>query len=210
MKRSVLFGVSEVLNPGRDNLGSHLRWGSGHTHSLLLLGAVGLAALGPLAYVFYRDWRLQRAFRRYWGKSRTKSTAPDPVARKPLIVQDQLSPKGLRPATGAHARPTSVFSRPAWALRCTPPQPITPVAPASGNEAGAVNPTATPTGVLEIEGRLGEGEIYVDGAFFGNTPGSLVLVQGWHEVELRKLGLTTRRREVFVIAGETVKLRGAV
>lgn len=69
-----------------------------------------------------------------------------------------------------------------------------------------MSPTAAPTGVLEIEGKFGEGEIYVDGAFFGNTPGRLVLVPGKHVVEIRRLGFKPYRRELFIGAGDLLRL----
>jgi TPR repeat protein len=83
--------------------------------------------------------------------------------------------------------------------------------------AGAV-PTSTPnspsattvpskTGLVNVKADDESQEIFVDGAFVGNTPAKLKLAEGSHVVEVKKPGFKDYRKEIKVAEGSELTLR---
>lgn len=50
-------------------------------------------------------------------------------------------------------------------------------------------------------------DVFVDGAFMGNTPATLTLCEGAHTIEVKKEGRGTFRRELRVLAGSEITIR---
>lgn len=92
---------------------------------------------------------------------------------------------------------------------------------ASG-EPGAVGPgspspgTASPasssskTGLVNVTAPDDSQEIFIDGAFVGNTPAKLKLIEGAHVVEVKKPGFKDYRKEVKVSEGSELTLRAVL
>ena len=53
-------------------------------------------------------------------------------------------------------------------------------------------------------------EIYVDGAFVGNTPARLKLAEGAHVVLVKKPGFNEYRREIKISDGAELNLRAVL
>lgn len=78
-----------------------------------------------------------------------------------------------------------------------------PGAPGSANatEKGASASGAAPTGEIIVKADDEHCEVFVDGAFVGNSPAKLKLAEGVHVVEVKKAGFKDYRRELKVLGG---------
>lgn len=96
----------------------------------------------------------------------------------------------------------------------SPPAPPSPAAspdaglpagPASNAPPAAVG-TTTRTGQLLVKADDDMHEIFVDGAFVGNTPARLKLAEGPHVIEVKKPGFKDYRKQVQVAEGSELTL----
>jgi TPR repeat protein len=85
----------------------------------------------------------------------------------------------------------------------------TPRVNAAPAEAFTAPPTApaVQTGAVNVMANDESYEVYVDGAFVGNPPAKLKLVEGVHVVEVKKAGFQDFRREIKVSGGADLSLR---
>src|SRR5262249_50072640 len=65
-------------------------------------------------------------------------------------------------------------------------------------------------GFVTVKADTDDCEVFVDGAFVGNSPAKLHLSEGPHVIEVRKAGHKDYRRELKVIAGSELSLRAAL
>jgi TPR repeat protein len=74
---------------------------------------------------------------------------------------------------------------------------------------GAASP-ASNSGFVNVKAEDDSYEIFVDGAFVGNTPAKVKLVEGSHVVEVKKAGFKDYRREIKISAGSELTLRAVL
>ena len=88
----------------------------------------------------------------------------------------------------------------------------------SGSGAGqtaAVNSASAParaskTGVVNVSAADDSYEIFVDGAFVGNTPAKVKLTEGAHVVEVKKAGFKDYRKQIKITEGSELTLRAVL
>ena len=73
--------------------------------------------------------------------------------------------------------------------------------------AGPASASAARTGLVNVKADDDTHEIFVDGAFVGNTPAKLKLAEGSHLVEVKKAGFKAYRKQVQVGEGSELTLR---
>ena len=66
------------------------------------------------------------------------------------------------------------------------------------------------TGNVTLKAEDEQCEVFVDGAFVGNSPAKLKLPEGPHIVEVKKAGFKDYRRELKVMAGSDLTLSAAL
>jgi TPR repeat protein len=66
------------------------------------------------------------------------------------------------------------------------------------------------TGLVTVKANDDECEVWVDGAFAGNSPAKLQLAEGLHVFEIKKAGFNSFRRELKVTAGSELSLRATL
>ena len=75
----------------------------------------------------------------------------------------------------------------------------------------AANPvSASKTGVVNVTAADDSYEIYVDGAFVGNTPAKVKLTEGAHIVEVKRAGFKDYRRQIKITEGSELTLRAVL
>jgi hypothetical protein len=79
------------------------------------------------------------------------------------------------------------------------------VSPAPGSVSLAAS--SSRTGLVNVKAEDDSQEIFVDGAFVGNTPAKLKLAEGAHVIEVRKPGFKDYRKEVKVSEGSELTLK---
>ena len=181
---------------------SHWRWPA-HAGPLVAVGILGLCGVGPLAYLFYRDWRLRRNFHRYFESD---DALPKPsvtqASRQPLLKNEPEKhfedPEST--AEGAH---TDVKQGPLPGPTLSARRVGAPVAP-----VGSMALTAM--GVVNIQADDELGEVFVDGAYVGNTPARIPLVHGLHRVKIKRAGYESYYKEFYVWAGGELHLRAVL
>jgi TPR repeat protein len=77
---------------------------------------------------------------------------------------------------------------------------VTPTTPAGASRTGVVNVTAADDSY----------EIYVDGAFVGNTPAKVKLMEGMHVVEVKRTGFKDYRKQLRITDGSELTLRAVL
>jgi hypothetical protein len=80
-------------------------------------------------------------------------------------------------------------------------QPIV-VAPAT-----QATPQPSKDGKVAVSCNIEGADIFVDGAFVGNSPSTLALNEGTHTIEVKKEGRATFKREIRVLAGSETSMR---
>ncbi len=166
-------------------------WLTGDMLKALGAAASGVAVLGVLAYLYFREWRSQRNFEGYGRGSELRPISGDMGDRKPLLQTEK--PPGMRngqwmkrPA-GDNGRGPQVILLERQAVPKTEPDPA--------------------FGVLTVQAEGEIDELYIDGEFVGMTPATLQLREGRHLVEVRGDACQPYRREIKVIAGGNMTLR---
>jgi len=72
---------------------------------------------------------------------------------------------------------------------------------------GAGTSETTARGMLMVSSTPENADIYVDGAFVGNSPANLKLSEGIHIVEVKKLGFSPYKKELRIIESSELNLR---
>src|SRR5208282_1079752 len=90
-----------------------------------------------------------------------------------------------------------------------------PRSSSGGRQTAAVNTASAPaaasrTGVVNISAADDSYEIFVDGAFVGNTPAKVKLTEGAHLVEVRKAGFKDYRRQIKITDGSELTLHAVL
>ena len=80
-------------------------------------------------------------------------------------------------------------------------------APVTAAASSSAAPDLSKTGLVNVKAEDEAQEIFVDGAFVGNTPAKLKLAAGPHVVEVKKPGFKDYRKELEVEAGAELTLR---
>ncbi len=88
-------------------------------------------------------------------------------------------------------------------------------APAGGGAGQAGNPGSAAaktlkTGVVNIKAEDDSYEIFVDGAFVGNTPANVQLVEGAHRIEVKKPGFKDFLKQIKITDGSELTLRAVL
>jgi hypothetical protein len=96
---------------------------------------------------------------------------------------DPEKARGLRIHIGALLRSTSLSSS-------LPPAPTAPAAPTSDKMAS-----------LSIESSVPGADIEIDGAFVGNTPSTVAVANGSHQIAVKKKGFTDWTKTLSVTGG---------
>jgi hypothetical protein len=97
-------------------------------------------------------------------------------------------------------------------------EPVKPKAPVEAaaqpaKAAAAVDSAASPAskaGFVNVKADDDAYEIYVDGAFVGNTPAKVKLAEGAHVVEVKKSGFKDYRKMITISAGSDLTLRAVL
>jgi TPR repeat protein len=69
---------------------------------------------------------------------------------------------------------------------------------------------SAPTGFVTVKAEDERCEVFVDGAFVGNSPAKLKLTEGLHVFEVKKSGFKDYRRELKIVAGSDLTLTAAL
>lgn len=76
-----------------------------------------------------------------------------------------------------------------------------------GNSAASSGTLQSPAlGIVNVNSEDARCEIFVDGAFFGNSPARLRLKEGPHVIEVKRTGFKDYRRQITVTAGSDLNL----
>jgi hypothetical protein len=84
---------------------------------------------------------------------------------------------------------------------------------ASPAPTAAVTRAASPasiSGIVNVTAVDDSYEIFVDGAFVGNTPAKVKLAEGSHVVEVKKSGFKDYRKQIKISAGSELSLRATL
>jgi TPR repeat protein len=120
---------------------------------------------------------------------------PEQLAEAQRLANEFQPHKGPAPG-GSPASPTNAV----------------PAAPGSwdrqtnSTHSGSAAVLAPKTGVVNVTAADDSYEIYVDGAFVGNTPAKVKLTEGAHVVEVKKAGFKDYRREIKITEGSELTL----
>lgn len=201
--------IQDVTAPG-------LHWGMS-TKSLVALTVLALSTVGPLVYLFVRDWLLDRNFRRFWKKQAVQGTA-EPVPMTAVAPRQTFIALGKQQAARKPAAEenNAAGSNPRIAepgAAAVKPVLITQTATSLGR--GAVAPgvasLAEPSvGTVKVDADDEFCEIYVDARFVGNAPAALVLKEGAHTIVVKKAGCKEYRRELYMNSGAQLTLRAVL
>jgi PEGA domain len=173
-------------------------FGSGaSTKSVIIVILLGLGVCGLFGYLYLREWYLNRLFRRL-GEMKPATTGEGaascalPAPRPPLVRLERPHSFASTEQTGSNGGGANGNRTRRFWLRSSP---------AGGFSASFRR------GLLEISAENGSCEVFIDGAFFGNTPAKLRLPEGAHVVEIKSPGFEEYRREIQVVEGSELKLR---
>jgi TPR repeat protein len=89
-------------------------------------------------------------------------------------------------------------------------QEFVPGATAAGGTNAPVAAASARTGSVNVKADDDTYEIFVDGAFVGNTPAKLKLAEGPHAVEVKKPGFKDYRKQLQVSEGSELTLRAVL
>ncbi len=85
-----------------------------------------------------------------------------------------------------------------------------PGASGSPRVTGAALAAEPQSGFVDVKAVEESGDIFVDGAFVGNSPAKVRLGAGKHTIEIRKPGFKAYKRQIMVTAGSELTLRPAL
>jgi TPR repeat protein len=84
---------------------------------------------------------------------------------------------------------------------------FTPHQSSAAAKAASTPPGASRTGFVNVSAADNACEVFVDGAFVGNTPARVKLTAGAHVIEVKKPGFKDYRREITITEGSDLTLR---
>ena len=90
---------------------------------------------------------------------------------------------------------------------------VNPGSAGSPGQTAAVDGAASPaskSGFVNVKAEDDSYEIFVDGAFVGNTPAKVKLAEGSHAVEVKKAGFKDYRKQIKISAGSELTLRAVL
>ncbi len=106
----------------------------------------------------------------------------------------------------SHLTPAHVAEAQQWDSNFRPGHPGSPP-----EAPGASSPTPvaadSKTGLVDVKAVEQSGDIFVDGAFVGNSPARVRLGAGKHTIEIKKPGFKSYKRDIMVSAGSELTLR---
>ena len=76
----------------------------------------------------------------------------------------------------------------------------------SGNKAFSGTVPGSDTGILILSSEIVSAEIYIDGKFVGDTPSTISLATGTHQITIKASGKKDWKREIEVMKGSQVTL----
>ena len=210
----MLAAVDQLLPKMQDLAAPSPHWG-GSTKSLLILILLGVSTFGPLAYLFVRDWRLERNFRRFW-KSNAGKDAANPAAqptlpsppRQTLIKESKSKRLAQKPLPAPPTQSPNSASRGPAAAPPKPP-PATHTATSLGMSAVPA-PGETNVGMVHIHANDEFCEVFIDDLFVGHTPAALALKEGAHAVTVKRTGFRDYCRELFITKGAQLTLQATL
>ena len=82
--------------------------------------------------------------------------------------------------------------------------------PGAGVVSASTPDSPSKTGLVNVKADDESHEIFVDGAFVGNSPAKLKLAEGPHVVEVKKPGFKDYRKEIKVEEGSELTLRAVL
>ncbi len=210
----MLATVDQLLPRVQDLAAPSPHWGAS-VKSILILTVLGVSTLGPLAYLFFRDWRLERNFRRFWKSNAgpvpdapLDQTAP-PVPPRPTLIKESKERRLAQKPVAPQASPTSnPGSREVVATSLKPP--VT-TQTATSLRIGTIPPQGeTNVGMVHIHAHDEFCEVYIDGLFVGNTPAALALKEGLHAVTVKRTGFSDYCRELYVAKGAQLSFQAVL
>ena len=134
-------------------------------------------------------------------KERTISTPYEPTPSRPPAA---VGPPTANPAPAALPPPSEPSYAPPSLENLSGGRPS---AGASGDSPLAK--TSLRTGRLMISCPSSQAQVYVDGEYFGTCPVQLPLLEGRHSLLIRRPNMKDFVREVWVTAGETLRLKSS-
>ena len=167
--------------------------------SLPALGVLLLLVLaaGPLGYLFFREWRLKRAYKRFLAERGLGNPLQIVAgAERPPLIKEPLRDETERQNVVQEKHPEPPIDLdPKFREGTTPP------------DEARQSDAPKQTGRIVIQASDEQAEIYVDGLFFGNAPAKLLLTAGRHVVEIRTLRTEPYRREFVLNPGDEITMR---
>ena len=104
-------------------------------------------------------------------------------------------------------KPTKTGDAPAQPAKADSSGAGSTVQPAAANSASSAAPK---DGYVNVKADDDAYEIYVDGAFVGNTAAKVKLAEGSHVVEVKKSGFKDYRKQITISAGSELTLRAVL
>jgi TPR repeat protein len=84
------------------------------------------------------------------------------------------------------------------------------VVQANAADTASTPASASKTGVVNVSAADDSCEIFVDGAFVGNTPAKVKLTEGAHIVEVKRAGFKDYRKQIKITEGSELTLRAVL
>ena len=122
---------------------------------------------------------------------------PEQVAEAQLLASEFKPRKGPAPDESAAPRGTTEAQSSGSGTN-----PLT--------QATSASLEASKTGLVNVKAEDDSYEIFVDGAFVGNTPAMVKLTQGAHLVEVKKPGFKDYRKQIQITEGSELTLRAVL
>lgn len=201
--------VERMLTVWGSSMSDHIKLWVPAVAALMILCVLGVLRLGEVGVSQVRIPGEERIL----DTSTATESVPEPVAarigkattQKPVIVKKSLEPgsKGSRVAERSKAgSPASNSNAVAQSLSmATGANPLaskTAAAPKSASAAGPATPTQAS---LNIDSFPRGADIEIDGAFVGNTPSTISITPGSHQIAARKKGFVNWSRSLNVTGG---------
>jgi TPR repeat protein len=101
---------------------------------------------------------------------------------------------------------TAPGESPLSATNAAPPRSSSGVGQTAASSTASTPAGVSRTGVVNISAADDSYEIFVDGAFVGNTPAKVKLTEGAHVVEVKKAGFKDYRKQIKITEGSELTL----
>ena len=107
-------------------------------------------------------------------------------------------------------KPSAPGESPSSATNAVPRLSGSSVGPTNAADTAFTPAGASKTGVVNVSAADDSYEIFVDGAFVGNTPAKVKLTEGSHIVEVKRAGLKDYRKQIKITEGSELTLRAVL